>query len=94
MAELGPHAAAAHAEVGREAARVAQVLYAVGNLAGVTADAARAAGLAEVREFENPVAAATELKRILQPGDVVLLKASRAARFEQAGEVLRGVVSF
>jgi UDP-N-acetylmuramoyl-tripeptide--D-alanyl-D-alanine ligase len=90
MAELGVHSEAAHEEIGRRAAElgVAQ-LFAVGKLAAVTARGARQAGLNRVFEFSEVEAAGTALKSFIKPGDAVLLKASRAARFERIAEFLR-----
>jgi UDP-N-acetylmuramoyl-tripeptide--D-alanyl-D-alanine ligase len=90
MAELGVHSAAAHAEVGRRAAelKIGQ-LFAVGQMAAVTAQAARDAGLMRVLEFAEVGAAMNVVKGFLKPGDVVLLKASRAARLERIAEMLR-----
>ncbi len=91
MAELGAHRAAAHAEVGRAAAEwgVGQ-LFVVGEMAGVTAQAARDAGLNRVIELADVDSAAAALKTFLKASDVVLLKASRAARFERISDALRG----
>lgn len=90
MAELGGHTAAAHREVGRRAGELGlNVLVAVGQWAPETAQAARDAGLREVREFANVTETASALKSLLQPGDVVLLKASRATGFERLGAELR-----
>ncbi len=91
MAELGPHSAEAHAEVGRRAAesRVDQ-LFAVGKLAGVMGAAARAAGLMHVTELGEAETGASAVSHFVRSGDVVLIKASRAARLERVGEVLRG----
>jgi len=91
MAELGPHSAEAHAEVGRRAAetRVDQ-LFAVGKLAGVMGAAARAAGLMHVTELGEAETGATAVKHFVRSGDVVLIKASRASRLERVGEALRG----
>ncbi len=90
MAELGAHTEAAHAEVGRCAAEsgVGQ-LFTVGQMAAVTAQAARDAGLNRVIEFADVEAAAAAVKRFAKPGDVILLKASRAARLERVAESLR-----
>jgi UDP-N-acetylmuramoyl-tripeptide--D-alanyl-D-alanine ligase len=91
MAELGVHTEAAHAEVGRRAAELGVgQLFAVGKMAAVTAQAARAAGLNRVLEFGDVEAAAEAVKKFLKAGDVVLLKASRVARLERVGELLRG----
>jgi len=90
MGELGASAAAAHAETGRNAAewRVDQ-LFAVGQMAGVVAGAARAAGLSRVLEFADVESAGRAVKSFLRPGDVVLLKASRAMQLERVVEMLK-----
>ncbi len=89
MAELGPSRLAAHAEVGSRAAAVAEELFAVGAMASVMAHAARAAGLRGVHEFTEIGAAADALASSLKPGDLVLVKASRSARFERVVEHVR-----
>jgi UDP-N-acetylmuramoyl-tripeptide--D-alanyl-D-alanine ligase len=90
MAELGPHSEAAHEEVGRLAAQLGVgQLFAVGTMASVLARAARAAGLNRVLEFQNVETAAAAVKQFIKPGDVLLLKASRAARLERIAELLR-----
>jgi UDP-N-acetylmuramoyl-tripeptide--D-alanyl-D-alanine ligase len=90
MAELGAHSEAAHAEVGRRAAELQLgQLFAVGRMAAVTAKAARDAGLMRVFEFAEVGAAMNVVKSFLKPGDVVLLKASRASRLERIAEMLK-----
>ena len=90
MAELGEHSAAAHAEIGRQAAEMKlNQLFAVGKMAAVTAQAARDAGLARVFEFADVEGAVKAVQNFLKPGDVVLLKASRSARFERIAETLK-----
>jgi UDP-N-acetylmuramoyl-tripeptide--D-alanyl-D-alanine ligase len=90
MAELGPHSAGAHAEVGRRAAELGvEQLIAVGQMAGTMAQAARAAGLSRVIELADAQAAAAAIKSFLKPGDTVLLKASRAARLERIAQALQ-----
>ncbi len=90
MAELGQHSAAAHCEVGRRAAEFGiACLIAVGKWAGQTADAARTAGLRDAVELADLSAVAAALKSKTKPGDVVLLKASRAAGFERLSAALR-----
>lgn len=90
MAELGIHQEAAHVEIGR---RVAELgigqLFAVGAMAGVMGQAARAAGLTRVLEFREAESAAAAVKAFIKPGDLVLLKASRAARLEQISDALK-----
>jgi len=90
MAELGATSEAAHAEIGRRAAelKIGQ-LFAVGQMAAVMAQAARDAGLVRVFEFAEVEGAVTAVKQFLKPGDVVLLKASRASRLERIAETLK-----
>lgn len=91
MAELGAHSEAAHAEVGRRAAELGVgQLFAVGKMATVMAQAARAAGLTRVIELADVESAVTALKTFLKTGDVVLLKASRATRLERIAAAWRG----
>ena len=90
MAELGAHSAVAHAEVGRRAAELKLgQLFAIGQMAAVTGKAARDAGLMRVFEFAEVEAALGVVRSFVKPGDVVLLKASRAARLERIAEMLK-----
>jgi len=90
MAELGAHSEAAHTEIGRRTAELGiGQLFAVGKMAGVTAKAAREAGLTRVIEFVDVEAAVKAVKDFLKAGDVVLLKASRASRLERIAEALK-----
>jgi UDP-N-acetylmuramoyl-tripeptide--D-alanyl-D-alanine ligase len=90
MAELGVHSAAAHAEVGKFAAesKLGQ-LFTVGKMGAITAKAARDAGLTRVMEFADVEGAVIAVHKILKPGDVVLLKASRSSRLERIAETLK-----
>ena len=82
MAELGDHTVAAHQEVGQYAARLGVAkLITVGPMAQATAAAARAAGLSDVCEFGDVASAAGAMKGLVKAGDLILLKASRAAVF-------------
>jgi UDP-N-acetylmuramoyl-tripeptide--D-alanyl-D-alanine ligase len=90
MAELGGQSEAAHAEVGRRAAELGiGQLFAIGQMAPVTAAAARNAGLNRVIEFADVESAADAVKNFLEAGDVVLLKASRVSRLERIAEALK-----
>jgi UDP-N-acetylmuramoyl-tripeptide--D-alanyl-D-alanine ligase len=90
MAELGTHSVAAHVEIGRRAAELGVAcLVAVGQWAGTMAETARAAGLKDVCEFADVPAAARAVQAMVQPGDLVLLKASRSIGLEKVGEALR-----
>ncbi len=90
MAELGEGTRAAHEEAGQGAAELGiDVLMAVGEEAEATVAAARVAGLDDAVAFGDNVTAGERLCEYAQPGDVVLLKGSRAARLEEVGEYLR-----
>jgi UDP-N-acetylmuramoyl-tripeptide--D-alanyl-D-alanine ligase len=90
MMELGDDAAALHAEIGREAARLGvAVLVGAGALAAETVAAARAAGLGAVWHVADALEAATRVAGAARPGDVVLIKGSRAMAMERAVEALR-----
>ena len=58
-------------------------------MAGVTAKAAREAGLTRVIEFTDVETAMKAVKGFIKAGDVVLLKASRALRLERIAETLK-----
>jgi UDP-N-acetylmuramoyl-tripeptide--D-alanyl-D-alanine ligase len=85
MAELGPGAPAFHEEIGREVARHGvEALLAVGELARGYVD--NATGVPVVRW-----AAAEAAVELVQPGDCVLVKASRAVGLERVAESLAAV---
>jgi UDP-N-acetylmuramoyl-tripeptide--D-alanyl-D-alanine ligase len=82
MAELGDIAAESHAEAGRLAALAgAAVVVAVGADAAPVLDGARSVGgwQGEAVAAPDPKSAIAELQNRLRPGDVVLVKASKAA---------------
>jgi UDP-N-acetylmuramoyl-tripeptide--D-alanyl-D-alanine ligase len=85
MRELGDTAARLHREVG-EAVRNAE-LWVVGEHAADYAAGGAQAGVA-VRRFPDKAAVAAALREQLEPGTVVLLKASRGAALE---DVLAGL---
>jgi len=90
MNELGAHSEAAHAEVGRRAAELGiGQMFVIGQMAPVTARAARDAGLTRVIELADVEAAVKAVKDFLKAGDVVLLKASRAVRLERIAATLK-----
>lgn len=85
MAELGEHAEAAHAEVGRRVGEVGiDLLIAVGKYAAVTAKGAR-----KSEQFSDVESACKAVPKLVRAGDLVLLKASRAMRIERIGEILK-----
>jgi UDP-N-acetylmuramoyl-tripeptide--D-alanyl-D-alanine ligase len=91
MAELGPAAPVYHEEIGRELAphRV-DVLLAVGQLARAYLDGA-GDGVPVTRWVPDAETAATTVTELVLPGDVVLVKASRALGLEQVAEALAAV---
>lgn len=81
MAELGEVSEREHMRIGALAAALASRLVVVGPEAKAILDGARAAGM-ENAEAVNDGAAAISALGALEPGDVVLVKASRAAGLE------------
>lgn len=91
MKELGPESPQLHREVGASlAARRAAVLVAVEREGRQIADGAIAAGMPEdaVICLPSVEAAAERLPELVRPGDVVLVKGSRALAMERIVDVL------
>ena len=88
MLELGDLAGPSHAEVGRRAAEVVDALFTVGDLARGIAEAASDAGREAVAHLPSKDAALGALLGALQPGDVLLVKGSRALALETVVERL------
>jgi UDP-N-acetylmuramoyl-tripeptide--D-alanyl-D-alanine ligase len=82
MRELGAAEREGHIEIGRYAAEVADIIYAVGDLGRWIGDAAIQAGHGDVHIVMDKSELAPALLPQLGPGDVVLLKASRALELE------------
>jgi len=91
MAELGAHSEAAHREVGRRVAELGMdMLFTVGAMGYCYAGEAKERGVKVVCQFDEAAEAAVSLRRVLRPGDAVLVKASRSAGLERVLEELRG----
>ncbi len=90
MFELGDESHRLHREVGARAARHCDLLLLLGDMAGVMADGARAAGLAprRIRIATDHEEAAACLARVLRTGDRVLVKGSRGMRMERIADRL------
>ena len=89
MAELGDEAPRYHEEIGRHASQVGvDVLLAVGPLARHYADGQTE--IPAVQTAPDVERAAQLLVELLQPGDCVLVKASRAMGLEQLAEAIAG----
>jgi UDP-N-acetylmuramoyl-tripeptide--D-alanyl-D-alanine ligase len=84
MLELGVCAPAEHYRLGRIAAEKADALIAFGPLSARTVSGAITGGMALhlAKGFEDRQAAVTALKRMVRPGDVLLVKGSRGMRME------------
>lgn len=89
MAELGPYSEAEHRRIGRVAVECCDLLVVSGELAMPLADEAEQAG-GTVVWFGHKDEAAAWLAPRLQPGDVVLVKASRGQAFETVIPQLEG----
>ncbi|MBA3330088.1 MAG: UDP-N-acetylmuramoyl-tripeptide--D-alanyl-D-alanine ligase [Actinobacteria bacterium] len=87
MAELGERAAAYHRRVGETAVANVDLLVAVGALAQHYLEAP----VADSRRAETWEDAVTQLRGLLRPGDVVLVKASRSLGLERVVEALERV---
>ena len=86
MGELGDEREAAHRETGRLAAALGlDALFLIGPMAEVVAEAAREVGFENdrIRIAWNHEALTKELRSRIGPGDVVLVKGSRAASMER-----------
>lgn len=90
MLELGPRAPEFHREVGRQAARVVDLLVTTGELGAVIAVAAREAGMAPsaVHHVDDRLAAARMIREWARAGDLVLVKASRGMQLDEVVRVL------
>jgi UDP-N-acetylmuramoyl-tripeptide--D-alanyl-D-alanine ligase len=85
MLELGSYEEVGHRLVGTRAADVVDRLITIGERARWIAEDAIAAGLAaaHVVSVVTASAAIEQLRLLLGPGDIVLVKGSRAARLDQ-----------
>jgi UDP-N-acetylmuramoyl-tripeptide--D-alanyl-D-alanine ligase len=87
MRELGAESERAHREVGETAATLGvNQLITIGDTAELIAEGARTAGLDKVSSVRSTAEAAKLLGEIAEPGDLVLIKGSRAARTEEVIE--------
>ena len=87
MRELGAESERGHREIGETAATLGvEQLITIGNAAKLIAEGARAGGLNKVSSARSTAEAARLLGEIAEPGDLVLIKGSRAARTEEVIE--------
>jgi UDP-N-acetylmuramoyl-tripeptide--D-alanyl-D-alanine ligase len=88
MLELGTLSSDAHEAAGREAAKQADVLVGVGELARTMVSAAGAAGLRETYQVADRAEALMLLRRILRRGDTVLVKGSHSLALDELADAL------
>lgn len=94
MKELGENMRSAHEEIGRKAAAEVDILVAVGEGMCLAAAAAQRAN-SKLQTFclTNSAEAADLAQKIIQKGDLVLVKGSHAMEMEKVAEVLKNSVS-
>ncbi len=88
MRELGKYTVEAHERIGEEAVRVCDILITCGMRAKFISDEARKRGFPENKlyHFNESQEAGLPLQKLLESGDVVLVKGSRAMRMEKVVE--------
>ena len=89
MKELGQESEAGHRYVGEQAAaRKPGLLITVGKMAEWTAEAASALGKSRIHRFADTESAAAGTRELTKPGDLVLIKGSRAMAMERIVDAL------
>jgi UDP-N-acetylmuramoyl-tripeptide--D-alanyl-D-alanine ligase len=88
MLELGQFSSRAHEKIGEQVPKCADMLVTVGVRARKTAETAVEFGMHEkyVLQYDDAVKAGRELQNMIQPGDVILIKASQGVRAEKIVE--------
>jgi len=91
MLELGSAAAELHRQVGAAAAARCDLLLLLGAMAAETAAGARLGGMPSerIQIVDSHDTAATRLRKLLRPGDRVLVKGSRGMQMEKVSAALR-----
>ena len=89
MLELGPESPRLHREIGAYAGDRVDALILVGNeAAAMTQSAGKRLTADRIFHFSDPRSAATQVRAISRPGDVILVKASRGMRLERVIDLL------
>ncbi len=88
MMELGRFSQLEHEKVGGEAAKMVDILVTIGVRAHKIAEGALENGLheANILQYEDALVAGRELQNLINPGDVLLIKASQSIRAEKIVE--------
>ncbi len=88
MLELGHIAVEAHRRIGRKLAdRDVKMVVTVGELAGYIAETAREYGVPTVVSCNNHDQAKDILRKMIKPGDTILIKGSRGMKMEKIIEI-------
>jgi UDP-N-acetylmuramoyl-tripeptide--D-alanyl-D-alanine ligase len=91
MLELGKYSLEAHQSIGALAAKTADVLITAGPRGKFIAEGGLNAGMPKdhILSFDTAAEAGKELQELIKPGDLVLIKASRAMGMETIVEEIR-----
>lgn len=81
--------ASAHEEIGREAAKSCDLLFAIGARAKFLVRGAKENGMEEVYHYYDPDQAKKEIQREIKEGDIVLVDASKEVPMEKVLEEIR-----
>ena len=90
MLELGKYTAEEHRKVGAMAKKKFDILVAIGPRAKLMAEEARASrfGVKKIFEFQNSEEAKEKVAKLIQEGDLVLVKGSQGMRMERVVKAL------
>lgn len=88
MLELGKISRRAHLNLGREAARMADLVIAVGKEAKNIYAGAEETLAGEALWFPDAKAVASKIRSLIRPGDLILIKGSQGVRMEKVTKIL------
>jgi len=91
MLELGKYSIEAHQLIGKLTAKTADILITVGPRGRFIAEGAEQAGMLKdyILSFDVAAEAGKELQELIKPGDLVLIKASRAIGLDKVVEEIK-----
>jgi len=87
MMELGKYSDKAHKDIGQRVATVADIVIGIGDKGKQIISAVSTSGV-KTMWFESSILVAEEIKKIVQEGDVVLVKGSQSVRAERIVKAL------
>jgi len=88
MLEIGKYTVEAHQSIGEDASKVADIIFTVGLRAKFISDEARSRRFAakNILHFNESQEAGLPLQKMIRPGDLILIKGSRAMKMEKIVE--------